>query len=282
MLQTPPIEPIYPNGVSFAADIPVASDTMPSFSPTSSHNTASRDAVTSSSLSGSEPPHGRKKPDNHIRRPANCFVLFRADFIKNHIVTREVETSHSTLSQIIGLAWKNLPDAVRQTWYDKAQVVLEQHNLQYPEYSYKPKVKIAKKRKVREVSPKDHKRCTKIAELLIEGKKGQELSEAVHEFDKHHIPDTIIRFDTPVTAQTYLLSSSAPVSYIEDSTPSTSSPRKTRSSSSQPPRRSTNLQDTDILTTEFCPKTSFGLPAHPPPQSPLLVSLCCIINSRHA
>lgn len=66
------------------------------------------------------------------------------------------------------------------------------------------------KRKLREISPKDEKRCEKIAELLACGKKGQELEEAIKEFDKHHVPKIVTRFEDPITAESFGSSASGP------------------------------------------------------------------------
>ena len=35
---------------------------------------------------------------------------------------------------------------------------------------------------------KDVKRCEKIAEFLVEGKKGEELDAAIQKFDRTHVP----------------------------------------------------------------------------------------------
>ena len=150
--------------------------------------------------------HAKKKPENHIPRPPNAFILFRSSFIKNQHVSSEVETNHSTLSKIIGLTWQNLPHEERQIWHSKAKVALEEHKRKFPQYAFRPlhsKGKAAEKRKVREVGPKDLKRCAKIAELLVEGKKGSELDAAIAEFDRHHVPEIITRFDTPITESTF-------------------------------------------------------------------------------
>jgi len=165
--------------------------------------------------------HSRKKPRNHIPRPANAFILFRSSFIKSQHVSTEVETNHSTLSKIIGLTWQNLPEDERQVWHDKAKAALEEHKHNFPKYAFKPtpgkKGGTGEKRKVREVEPKDMKRCAKIAELLAAGIKGQELETAMVEFDKHHVPEFVTRFEVPITATTYRRSSSAPIPDTENS-----------------------------------------------------------------
>lgn len=156
--------------------------------------------------------HSRKKPINHIPRPPNAFILFRSSFIKSQHVSSEVETNHSTLSKIIGLTWQNLPNEERQIWHARAKVALEEHKRKFPSYAFKPihnkpRALPGEKRKVREVGPKDHTRCAKIAELLVRGKKGLELEVAIQEFDKNHVPEIVTRFEAPITATTYESSS---------------------------------------------------------------------------
>lgn len=200
--------------------------------------------------------HSKKKPENHIPRPPNAFILFRSSFIKSQHVSQEVETNHSTLSKIIGLTWKNLSDSERKTWHDKAKEELEKHRRKFPKYAFRPQqAKGVKgggtgvKRKVREVEPKDLKRCAKIAELLVQGKKGSQLDAEIAEFDKHHVPEIVTRFEAPITEQAYRRSSSAPIPDTElaieqqsflpkEKTPA---PRKIRSVSQRPTRASTPL-----------------------------------------
>lgn len=199
-------------------------------------------------------PHSKKKPENHIPRPPNAFILFRSSFIKSQHVSTEVETNHSTLSKIIGLTWQNMPEDQRQIWHLKAKEALEEHKRKFPKYAFKPVQTKAKgapseKRKVREVEPKDIKRCTKIAQLLVEGKKGDELNAAVQEFDKTHVPEIITRFEAPITARAYRRSSSAPVPDTENSRASQSFLREVlsrplkmaRSASTRPTRCTTPI-----------------------------------------
>ncbi|KDR72415.1 hypothetical protein GALMADRAFT_229167 [Galerina marginata CBS 339.88] len=198
-------------------------------------------------------PHSKKKPENHIPRPPNAFILFRSSFIKSQHVSTAVETNHSTLSKIIGLTWQSLPEEQRQVWHMKAKEALDEHKRKFPKYAFRPVQTKAKgapseKRKVREVEPKDIKRCTKIAQLLVEGKKGHELNEAIQEFDKHHVPEIVTRFEAPITARAFRRSSSAPIPDTETSRAGQSffqqvlsSPRKIRSTSSRPTRCSTPM-----------------------------------------
>lgn len=211
--------------------------------------------------------HSKKKPENHIPRPPNAFILFRSSFIKNQHVSSEVETNHSTLSKIIGLTWQNLPHEERDIWHAKAKAALDEHKRKFPEYSFRPlhaKVKGGpEKRKVREVSPKDMKRCAKIAELLVEGKKGAELDAAIQEFDRHHVPEIVTRFETPITARAFRRSSSAPVPDAEH--PAAQAPKlhtKLRASSSRPeslriPSSSSSSSPSPLqYQVDYCPSPS--------------------------
>ncbi|KAJ7274513.1 hypothetical protein B0H12DRAFT_402157 [Mycena haematopus] len=229
---TLPVEPVGESGIGFApnltestfADLPPLVDPLdaPPVSPCESFIFASDEP---SPVRRS--PHTRKKSDNHIPRPPNAFILFRSSFIKSQSVSTEVETNHSTLSKIIGLTWKNLPPEERRVWHTKAMDAVAEHKRNFPTYAFRPKHPRGKKadpdgpptkpkRKVREVY-QDPQRCKKIAELLVEGKKGVELDRAIQEFDKHHVPEIVTRFEAPVTARAYRRSSSVPTPNSDDS-----------------------------------------------------------------
>ncbi|KAJ7661074.1 hypothetical protein B0H17DRAFT_1212361 [Mycena rosella] len=197
--------------------------------------------------------HSRKQPEGHIPRPPNAFILFRSSFIRSQRVSSEVETSHSTLSKIIGLTWQNLPEDERRVWHTKARAAGEEHRRKFPAYTFRPLHRrpppsgadkdANAKRKVREHGLDDPARCEKIAELLVEGKHGEELHAAVQEFDKHRVSSVVARFETPLTATTYRRSSSAPAPDTEPPTAflcsaPTNVPQRRRSSSSEPPCRS--------------------------------------------
>ncbi|TFK25398.1 hypothetical protein FA15DRAFT_655093 [Coprinopsis marcescibilis] len=207
--------------------------------------------------------HARKKPENYIPRPPNAFILFRSSFIRSQHVSTGVETNHSTLSKIIGLTWQNLPHEERQLWHRKAKLAEEQHRIKFPQYAFKPlHKKNGAKRKVREVGPKDHTRCAKIAELLVQGKKGKELDNAVREFDKTHVRQVVARFEVPVTEQSFRRSGSAPAGDSEESETNLNRRASRRASSSKPSRRSVSTNvcpsplSTEILSLPPVPLTS--------------------------
>jgi hypothetical protein len=198
--------------------------------------------------------HSRKQPDGHIPRPPNAFILFRSSFIRSQRVSPDVETSHSTLSKIIGLTWQNLPADERRVWHAKARQAVEEHRRQFPQYAFRPSHRRTRggdaekdkekdgKRKVREHVVDDPTRCAKIAELLGEGKHGRILDAAMQEFDRQRRPSVVARFEPPITATAYRRASSAPAPDTEPplaflcSTPIVTQRR--RSSSSGPSSRS--------------------------------------------
>ena len=44
----------------------------------------------------------RKQSEGHIPRPANAFMLFRAEFVRRKHVPGSIEQNHNNLSKIIG------------------------------------------------------------------------------------------------------------------------------------------------------------------------------------
>jgi len=94
---------------------------------------------------------------------------------------------------------------------------------------------------------------------LVEGKKGEELDAAIQEFDRHHVPEVVTRFEAPLTARMYRRSSSAPVADTDTDKKqflrSTSSSRsqRVRAASTQPTRNpSPSLTETSS-PVELCP-----------------------------
>jgi hypothetical protein len=111
----------------------------------------------------------------------------------------------------VGTEGQQLSNEERQKWHAKARLAQEEHKRRYPSYSFKPihhrlKANLGRK-KLREVGPKDQKHYEKIAELLASGKKGHELEEAIKEFDKHHVPQIMTRFEEPITVSSFSNSS---------------------------------------------------------------------------
>ncbi|KAJ7475741.1 hypothetical protein FB451DRAFT_1244601 [Mycena latifolia] len=210
---TLPVEPVGESGFGFApnltegafADLPPLVDAPDApLSPSDSFIFAMDD-------SGQAPSrrtvHTRKKSENHIPRPPNAFILFRSSFIKSQRVSTEVETNHSTLSKIIGMTWKNLTDDERQIWRHKAMDAVAEHKRNFPTYAFRPKHTRGKKGDPDGAQPKSKRKVREVA---------PELDRAIQEFDKHHVPAIVTRFEAPITARAYRRSSSVPVPNSDD------------------------------------------------------------------
>ncbi|KAF9554992.1 hypothetical protein CPC08DRAFT_766286 [Agrocybe pediades] len=218
--------------------------------------------------------NGRKKPAGHIPRPPNAFMLFRSWFVKSRHVSTEVETNHSTLSKIIGMTWRSLSEEDREEWYTKARTALAEHKLKFPTYAYRPvhtrRRGSAPTKKTREVEPKDHKRCAKIAEFLASGKTGQELEEAVQEFDKYHVPEIVTRFEPPMTAETYSPVDASEKEKDKDASPSSrklpralseSAPSESQQKPTRPTIEIPKLLSQEPHDTEALSTTHFDIPS---------------------
>ncbi|KAG6877223.1 hypothetical protein C0993_009329 [Termitomyces sp. T159_Od127] len=131
----------------------------------------------------------------YIPRPPNAFMLFRADFVRQKHVPGTIETNHGSLSKIIGNCWRALPLEEKKVWEVKAKHAKAEHKARYPDYRFRPvhnKNKDKKKEKI-VTTPEDDRRCEEVAQLLLEGKKGDELAAAVRKLD-------LMRTGTPPAA----------------------------------------------------------------------------------
>jgi hypothetical protein len=206
-----------------------------------------------------KPSHHKKRPPGHIPRPPNAFILYRAHFIKAQVnyntiaplgnllppfqhIPGHIEPNNNTLSTIAGLCWKKLSDEERETWKEKARKAKEEHMKKYPTYRYNPrdqqnraKSAGSAKRKVKEISgpPPDPERCQEIARMLVEGKKGNELADAIKHFDasSSKAPGQQVmptRFDAPMTEKSFRRRSSSVPPSSKDNEDAVTPPPKSR------------------------------------------------------
>ncbi|KIJ92025.1 hypothetical protein K443DRAFT_126060 [Laccaria amethystina LaAM-08-1] len=131
-------------------------------------------------------PPGKRRSMGYIPRPPNAFMLFRADFVRQKHVPGSIETNHGSLSKIIGNCWRALPLEEKRVWELRAKHAKADHKIQYPEYKFRPvhnKNKDQMKKEKAPVTVEDERRCEEVAQLLLEGKKGEELAAAVRDLD---------------------------------------------------------------------------------------------------
>lgn len=98
----------------------------------------------------------------------------------------------------------------KRVWEVRAKHAKAEHKAKYPNYRFRPvhnKNKEKKKDKTLP-TPEDERRCEEVAQLLLEGKKGEQLAEAVRNLDR-------LRSQTPVAQPaplyTHRRSSSVPL-----------------------------------------------------------------------
>ncbi|EKM75303.1 hypothetical protein AGABI1DRAFT_109486 [Agaricus bisporus var. burnettii JB137-S8] len=138
-------------------------------------------------------PPGKRRSLGYIPRPPNAFMLFRADFVRQKHVPGSIETNHGSLSKIIGNCWRALPLEEKRVWEVKAKQAKAEHKAKYPNYRFRPVHNKNKDKKKDKVQPtmEDERRCEEVAQLLLEGKKGEELADALRRLDS-------VRTQTPV------------------------------------------------------------------------------------
>ncbi|TCD63373.1 hypothetical protein EIP91_005628 [Steccherinum ochraceum] len=161
---------------------------------------------TSPALGPTRVTHSKKRDASYIPRPPNAFILFRSSFIRAEHIPGKIEGNHSALSKIIGKYWKSLPREEKEVWEAKALVAQAEHRQKYPDWRFRPaanalaKVKDGPKKRTRkgrgEAEKEERsreKRCSKIAEMLVAGKKGAALEVAIEQYDCEHVEAPAIK-----------------------------------------------------------------------------------------
>ncbi|ESK90962.1 sry-box containing protein 7 [Moniliophthora roreri MCA 2997] len=72
----------------------------------------------------------KKVEEQHIPRPMNSFMLFRADFVK----TRKGQE----LSKLASKVWKAMSEDEKRPWKEEAERVKKKHQQDYPHYQFRP------------------------------------------------------------------------------------------------------------------------------------------------
>ena len=105
--------------------------------------------------------------------------------------------------------WKTLPREEREKWEAKAVIAQAEHRKRYPDWRFRPGANATAKLKVKDGTVKKRqthgrkakeeveereknkeRRCAKIADLLVKGKKGPALEAAVKEWEGHPMDAT--------------------------------------------------------------------------------------------
>jgi len=113
----------------------------------------------------------------------------------------------------LGNCWRALPLDEKRVWEVKAKHAKAEHKIKYPNYRFCPVHNKNKEKKDKPLpTPENERRCEEVAQLLLEGKKEEQLAEAVRNLDR-------IRSQTPVQPVTQLQSlrrcSSVPLPHLQ-------------------------------------------------------------------
>ncbi|KIY68917.1 hypothetical protein CYLTODRAFT_421252 [Cylindrobasidium torrendii FP15055 ss-10] len=133
----------------------------------------------------------RVLPEDQRRTP-NAFILFRSWFVKSGQVPPEVVSSHSELSTIAGIVWR---ETDQKPWFDKADDAYRQRY---------PKAPGPMSRRVAKPSPIPvTERHRVIVNLFLNGVAGEAMVPYVRDFDQRQPFQTFSAFEEPVTTEQY-------------------------------------------------------------------------------
>ncbi|KIY51607.1 hypothetical protein FISHEDRAFT_70582 [Fistulina hepatica ATCC 64428] len=77
----------------------------------------------------------RRVATDYIPRPANSFLLFRADFLR---INKTADLHQNEVSRRAGVAWRALSSEEKLPWQLRSQAVKAKHQRDHPHYRYTP------------------------------------------------------------------------------------------------------------------------------------------------
>lgn len=110
-------------------------------------------------------------------------MIFRS-WLWNKDDFKSVERDNRNVSRIAGRYWNELTDEERVPFRRMAEEAKARHAQLYPEYKYAPvfrKTTKATQRRSKRTSEDENARCKRVAELLIDGVKSEELAKHLDE-----------------------------------------------------------------------------------------------------
>lgn len=89
------------------------------------------------------PEYTQKRPDGHIKRPMNAFMVW-SQIQRAKIVKERPSMHNAAISKQLGSAWKELSPDERLPYIIESQRLKRIHKQQYPDYKYRPKKRCRK------------------------------------------------------------------------------------------------------------------------------------------
>ena len=84
------------------------------------------------------PEYAPKRPDGHIKRPMNAFMVW-SQIQRAKIVKEKPSMHNAAISKQLGIAWKQLTADERVPYMVESERLKGAHKLKYPDYKYRPK-----------------------------------------------------------------------------------------------------------------------------------------------
>ncbi|KAI1711724.1 HMG (high mobility group) box domain-containing protein [Ditylenchus destructor] len=84
-----------------------------------------------------------KKSTGHIKRPMNAFMVW-SQMKRRMICERQPDMHNAEISKQLGAQWKALTDEEKKPFVDQAERLRLLHQMEYPDYKYKPRKKVKK------------------------------------------------------------------------------------------------------------------------------------------
>ncbi|KAI1710829.1 HMG (high mobility group) box domain-containing protein [Ditylenchus destructor] len=84
-----------------------------------------------------------KKSTGHIKRPMNAFMVW-SQMKRRMICERQPDMHNAEISKQLGAQWKALTEEEKRPFVDEAERLRLLHQMEYPDYKYKPRKKVKK------------------------------------------------------------------------------------------------------------------------------------------
>jgi hypothetical protein len=110
----------------------------------------------------------------------------RSELCASGKISKKVEGDNRHISITAAAVWKAFSDEEKKPYHIMAELEKLEHRRMYPNYRFTPTVRATKplKRKVHRNGAKDIERSRQVAQLILAGKAGDELEEAVRTLDE--------------------------------------------------------------------------------------------------